>query len=115
VRFVQLAGAVSTAGIVLAVAVPNAVVAIVGFGLLGGGLAGIVPVVFSAAGRAAPDRPGPALAAVATVGYLGLLAGPAAIGGIGEVTDVRTGLAFVVLLTLLMTALGSRVPAGRQR
>lgn len=112
VRFVQLAGVVSTAGIVLAVAVPNAVVAIVGFGLLGGGLAGIVPVVFSAAGRAAPDRPGPALAAVATLGYLGLLAGPAAIGGIGEVTDVRTGLAFVVLLTLLMTALGSRVPAG---
>lgn len=112
VRFVQLAGAVSTAGIVLAVAVPNAVVAILGFGLLGGGLAGIVPVVFSAAGRAAPDRPGPALAAVATLGYLGLLAGPAAIGGIGEVTDVRTGLAFVVLLTLLMTALGSRVPAG---
>jgi MFS family permease len=112
VRFVQLAGVVSTAGIVLAVAVPNAVVAIVGFGLLGGGLAGIVPVVFSAAGRAAPDRPGPALAAVATVGYLGLLAGPAAIGGIGEVTDVRTGLAFVVLLTVLMTVLGSRVPAG---
>jgi MFS family permease len=112
VRFVQLAGVVSTAGIVLAVAVPNPVVAIVGFGLLGGGLAGIVPVVFSAAGRAAPDRPGPALAAVSTLGYLGLLAGPAAIGGIGEVTDVRTGLAFVVLLTLLMTALGSRVPAG---
>lgn len=111
VRFVQLAGVVSTVGIVLAVAVPNALVAIVGFGLLGGGLAGIVPVVFGAAGRAAPDRPGPALAAVATLGYLGLLAGPAAIGGIGEVLDVRAGLAVVVLLTLLMTALGSRVPA----
>ena len=112
VRFVQLAGLVSTAGMALVVAVPDPVVAIVGFGLLGGGLAGIVPVVFSAVGRAAPDRPGPALAAVATVGYLGLIAGPAAIGGIGEVTDVRTGLAFVLLLTVLMTVLGSRVPAA---
>lgn len=112
VRFVQLAGVVSTAGLTLAVAVPVAWVAIVGFGLLGGGLAGIVPVVFSAAGRAAPDRPGPALAAVATFGYLGLLAGPAGIGGIGELVGVRAGLAAVVLLTLLMTALGSRVPAA---
>lgn len=112
VRFVQLAGVVSTAGIVLAVAVPEPYVAILGFGLLGGGLAGIVPVVFSAAPRAAPDRPGPALAAVATVGYLGLLAGPAGIGGIGELVGVRAGLALVVVLTLLMTALGSRVPAA---
>ncbi len=112
VRFVQLAGLVSTAGIVLAVGVPRPAVVIVGFGLLGGGLAGIVPVVFSGAGRVAPDRPGPALAAVATLGYLGLLAGPAAIGGIGEVFDVRAGLTFVVLLTALMTLLGARVPAG---
>src|SRR6266566_4110427 len=40
------------------------------------------------------------------------LAGPAAIGGIGEVFDVRAGLTFVVLLTALMTLLGARVPAG---
>jgi MFS family permease len=112
VRFVQLAGLVSTSGIVLAIAVPAPAVAIVGFGLLGGGLAGIVPVVFSAAPRAAPDRPGPALAAVATLGYLGLLAGPAGIGGIGELVGVRAGLTLVIVLTLLMTALGSKVPTS---
>jgi MFS family permease len=111
-RFVQLAGLVSTAGIVLAVAVPHPAAVIVGFGLLGGGLAGIVPVVFSGAGRVAPDRPGPALAAVATLGYLGLLTGPAMIGGIGQVSSVRAGLTVVVLLTVLMTLLGSRVPPG---
>jgi MFS family permease len=113
--FVRVAGLVSTIGIVLAVAVPHPAVAIVGFGLLGGGLAGIVPVVFSAAGRVAPDRPGPALAAVATLGYLGFIAGPATIGGIGELVDVRAGLAAVIVMTLAMTLLGSRVPDAGDR
>ena len=55
--------------------------AILGFGLVGLGLANIVPILFSAAGRTPGMAPGAAIAAVTTAGYSGFLAGPPA-GGV---------------------------------
>jgi len=48
--------------------------------LLGVGLSVVVPMVFSAAAKT--GRPGPNLALVTTAGYVGMLVGPALVGGV---------------------------------
>lgn len=58
--------------------------AILGFGLVGLGLANIVPILFSAAGRTPGMAPGAAIAAVTTAGYSGFLAGPPMVGFAAE-------------------------------
>jgi hypothetical protein len=58
--------------------------AILGFGLVGLGLANIVPILFSAAGRTPGVAPGAAIAAVTTAGYSGFLAGPPMVGFAAE-------------------------------
>lgn len=54
--------------------------ALVGLALTGFGMANIVPVVFTAVAQTTRGAVGPAISAVATVGYFGLLAGPPLIG-----------------------------------
>jgi len=49
--------------------------AVAGCGLVGLGISNVIPVLFSAAGQVRGIQAGTALAAVATIGYLGLLAG----------------------------------------
>lgn len=112
--FVRGAGLLGTVGVALALAVAVPAVGIVGFALLGVGLAGIVPIVFSAAGRIQPDAPGSAIAGVSTLGYLGLLTGPALIGGVAQLTDLRLGLAAVAVLTAVMAGLARHVHQGER-
>src|SRR5262245_25063843 len=69
--------------------------AILGFGFVGLGIANIIPVLFSAAGRVHEVQSGTALAAVATTGYLGFLAGPPLIGLVAEVTNLSLALGLV--------------------
>ena len=52
--------------------------------LVGLGLANIVPILFSAAGRTPGMAPGAAIAAVTTAGYSGFLAGPPMVGFAAE-------------------------------
>jgi len=61
--------------------------AIAGAACLGLGMAGVVPIVFRAAGNVAGVGPGVALAAVSSMGYLGFLVGPPVIGGLAELTS----------------------------
>jgi MFS family permease len=67
-----------------------------GFAVLGAGLSFVVPLVFSAAARL--GRPGPNLAMVTSCGYLGVLAGPAIIGGLAELAGLPAALGTVVVL-----------------
>ena len=78
-----------------------------GFVLIGLGAANCVPILFTAAGRQTTMPESLAVPAVTTLGYAGLLAGPAVIGLVAGRTGLPTAFA---LLCLLMTcaALGSR-------
>lgn len=107
VRLVRVAAGTGTVGLVVAAAVPHPAAALAGFGLLGLGIATVVPLTFSAAGNHGTDsHAASAIAAVATVSYLGWLAGPSAIGGITEVTSlpVALGVAAVVLAMVAVLA-----------
>ncbi|MEV4379163.1 MFS transporter [Streptosporangium sp. NPDC049644] len=104
VHLVRYSGLVAALGLGTALLVGQTLVAFVGFALFGLGLATIVPQVFSAAGNHDPARAGQAIAQVATVGYAGLVAGPAIIGGAAELIGLPAALGIPVLLAAFMAA-----------
>lgn len=89
-------------GLALGPVFGTAPAAVAGFALAGLGLANIVPVLFGTAGRMRGQEPGTAIAAVATMGYTGFLAGPPLIGYVAETTDLGTGLLVLVLASLIV-------------
>ncbi|MFF5937797.1 MFS transporter [Streptomyces sp. NPDC012508] len=98
VRTVRVGGVAATVGGVLVVLAPHAVVAMTGFGLIGLGVAVVVPLAFAAAGRSGPN-PSQAIAGVATITYTSGLIAPSAIGGIADATSLMFSFGLVTLLT----------------
>ena len=96
-------------GSALALLIPWAPLAIIGFGVVGAGLSSVFPIVISAAGRSSDTSSGNAIAAVATCGYVGFLVGPPAIGFLAQVAGLRAALLLIVALSLLAAALSPRV------
>ncbi len=99
----------ASAGLALAVLAsvwftPGWPVALVGFALVGLGGANIAPVLFTAAGRQTVLPENLAVAAVTTLGYAGVLAGPAAIGFAANLVGLDTALLGVAALLLLVSA-----------
>jgi hypothetical protein len=80
--------------------------AVIGFALIGLGIANAVPILFSAAGRHEPA--GPSLAAVFTVGYTGFILGPPLIGGLADTIGLPETLALLCFVALAVTVLGGR-------
>jgi hypothetical protein len=76
--------------------------AILGFGLVGLGLANVVPILFSAAGRTPGIAPGAAIAAVTTAGYSGFLAGPPMVGFAAEWIGLPGALGLLAVAVGLM-------------
>ncbi|HMG48940.1 MAG TPA: MFS transporter, partial [Inquilinus sp.] len=104
---VRLGSALAAAGFLLAILVPWPVAGLVGFFLVGVGAANVVPVLFSAAGRVPGTDPGLAISTIATLGYCGILAGPAAIGFVADHLGLPLALGLVAAL-LVATAAAAR-------
>ncbi|MBX9931637.1 MAG: MFS transporter [Methylobacterium sp.] len=103
-RIVALGGLIAAAGLVIATLVPSWQATLLGYALVGAGCANIVPVLFTAVGRqrVMPERL--AIPAVTTLGYAGVLAGPAAIGFVAHATSLSTALLMVAALLLGVAA-----------
>jgi predicted MFS family arabinose efflux permease len=97
-RVVRYGGALATVGIVLVTVAPALPVALLGYGLFGLGLAGGVPQLFTAAGNLDHRSAGALMARVVGLGYVGLLAGPAVIGGLTRLVPLNV--AFIVPIVL---------------
>ena len=95
---------IAAAGLGLGLLVHEPAAAIAGFALLGLGLAPVVPIAFSAAGDLDPRATGRLVGRVATLGYVGSVAGPIMIGWLAEATSLRAALGLVVLLALVIVA-----------
>ena len=95
---------VAAAGFLAMAALPSVAAALVGCALIGLGEANVVPALFSAAARGGRVDPSVAIAAVASPGYVGLLAGPALIGLAAQATSLPFALGGAGLLLLLITA-----------
>ncbi|AQW48916.1 MULTISPECIES: MFS transporter [Streptomyces] len=103
VRTVRTGGLLATAGGILVVTAPGAALAIAGFGLIGLGIAVVVPLAFAAAGRSGP-APSQAIAGVATITYTSGLIAPAAMGSIADLTSLTISFCLVTTLTLGLVA-----------
>ena len=108
--------ALVTVALAAVLLVGNPVAAVVGFALIGIGIANAVPLLFSAAGRVPPS--GPSLAAVFTVGYTGFIVGPPLIGVLADAVSLPGALATLCVAGLAVTVLGGRAAdaeeAGRR-
>jgi MFS family permease len=113
---VRASAAVGTAGVVLVVLAIATPVTIVGFALLGIGIATVVPLAFAAAGRIGTDgghaAAGNAIAGVATIAYGAGLAAPGAIGGLASVTSLTWSFVLVVVLVAAVAVLGGALAPG---
>jgi predicted MFS family arabinose efflux permease len=106
---VMVAGSVcAAAGYLLAVFVPSVPASLAGFTLVGLGASNVVPVIFSAVGRQNFVPPAAAIASITTIGYAGILAGPAMIGFIAAASSLQISLA-VVGLALIPVGLCARL------
>jgi hypothetical protein len=88
-------------------------VAIPGMALVGLGVANGVPLLFSAAGRT--GAPGPAIAAVGTMGYVAFLGGPPFLGFLADAIGLPGALATICLATATVAAFGGAVRGSRSR
>lgn len=102
VRVLIWGGIVAVLGIVLLLASPVAVIALFGFVLIGLGASNIVPVLFSLAGRQKVMPPALAVASVTTVGYGGILLGPAMLGLVAHQFDLSVAFALLALLLAII-------------
>jgi len=108
----RVGGLLAIAGLALAVFSPWLAVAIAGFAVFGLGASNLIPLTFSAAGRAGGDGPAAAtaLARFTTFTYAGILFGPAAIGWVAQGIGLMWTLA-VLIPILGAIAVSSRVTA----
>ncbi|MEM9983956.1 MAG: MFS transporter [Bacteroidota bacterium] len=100
-KIIRVGTALGVAGIAL-VLIPWVPSVLLGFGCMGLGLSCVVPVLFSRSGQVPGLSPSMGIASVASMGYLGFLAGPVVIGFLAE--ELGIGLAFASLLLLVGTA-----------
>lgn len=106
-RVVLVGGLCAAFGFVVATVVPFWEATLLGYALVGVGCANIVPVLFSAVGRQNVMPENVAVPAITTLGYAGILAGPAGIGFVAHLTSLPT--AFLVLAAMLVAvSLSSR-------
>jgi MFS family permease len=105
---VAASGAVALIGAVTLLAAVAAPMALAGFGLLGIGLALVMPLAFSRAAAHGEPSPGAAIAAVATLGYGGMLLGPPVMGFIAAALSLRVAMAVVAVLAVVVLCLSLR-------
>lgn len=108
-RLVRVGALIAAVGLGVSLATGNPYAALLGFACAGIGFSTIFPTALAAAGHSNDTPPGPALAAVATTGYLGFLVGPPSIGFVSELAGLGGALYIVVALSAAVMLLASAV------
>ena len=98
---VRYGAALAAIGLTTVILAPWVPVGLVGWALFGLGLSGGVPQLFTAAGNLDPRAAGALMARVVGLGYVGLLAGPALIGGLTHWMPLNVAFVLPVILCVL--------------
>jgi predicted MFS family arabinose efflux permease len=88
-RVMTLGGLCAAAGFLTATLAPDSEIVLAGFLLIGIGASNIAPILVTAAGRQQDMPPAAAISAVTTLGYAGILAGPALIGFVAHISSLH--------------------------
>jgi MFS family permease len=110
VTLARAGGAVAASGVSPALVVGSEPVALAGFAAMGSGLGVIVPLLFRAAAAAPGVSASVGVAAASTIGWLGFLAGPPAIGFAAGAIGLRGALAIIVAMVSLVVLAGGAMP-----
>ena len=109
-RVLLLGGLCGALGFFTAVMAGSVPLALLGFLLVGLGASNVVPILFTAAGNQRAMPAGLAIGAITTLGYAGILAGPAVIGFVAHASSLN--LAFAGLgCAMLVIAASARLGA----
>ncbi|MFY0731313.1 MFS transporter [Pseudomonas sp. NFX15] len=107
-RVIVFGGLTAASGLFLATFAPSWEAALVGYALLGAGCSNIVPVLYTAVGKQTVMPESIAVPAITTLGYAGILAGPAVIGFIAHGSSLSFAFALMAVL-LVAVAVGGKV------
>lgn len=107
--------AMAAAGITIVALSPWIWSAFAGWALFGLGLSGCIPQLFSAAGHTDPTAAGTNVSRVAGLGYLGMLAGPAAIGWMTHLVALNHTFLLMTLLCMITAATAGILRTGSDR
>jgi len=107
-RVIVCGGLLAAGGLFLATFAPDWEVALVGYAMLGAGCSNIVPVLYTAVGKQTVMPESIAVPAITTLGYAGILAGPAVIGFIAHGSSLSFAFGLMALL-LVAVAIGGKV------
>jgi len=109
IALVRTGGLLAASGLALALVVGTAPAALAGLAAMGAGLGVVVPLLFRAAGSTPSVSASVGVAAVSTLGWLGFLAGPPAIGFAAGAVGLRAALVLVVLAGVVLALLAPSV------
>lgn len=101
---VTLGGVLASSGMILCLLFEGWPASLVGYSLIGAGCSNIAPVLFTAVGRQQRMPHQVAVPAVITMGYAGILIGPALIGMIAHVSTLSLALGCLIFLLLFVSA-----------
>jgi len=114
VTVMRWSGALAAVGMTGVLLMPWPIASLLTFSIVGLGLANVVPVLFSAASRQPDVPPAHGIAAVSSMGWLGMMAGPPLIGVVAHAVSLTVGLSSVVVFATVM-GLGSLKALGAKR
>ena len=82
----------------------------VGFALVGIGLATVVPILYNAATRVPGVSRAAAIASVSSIGYVGFMIGPPIVGALAHATSLTVAMATQILAALVLIIGALRIP-----
>jgi predicted MFS family arabinose efflux permease len=111
-KILAFGGICAATGFALVTLVPTWPVALLGFALVGVGCSNVVPVLFTSVGRQTAMPESMAVPAITTMGYAGILVGPAAIGLVARAVSLSAAFLIVSLMLIGVAVSGRLVVVG---
>lgn len=99
----------ATTGFIVLIVSHTLFITALAFLLIGLGVANIAPMLFTASGQQKDMPDALAVAAVSTLGYSGILVGPALIGFVAHLSSLIGAFVFVSLLSIILLIVSGRV------
>lgn len=107
-RLYLISSALISSGILLMVIFPYFWPAIIGFSIVGLGVAGIMPMTYFLAGKSEKYSPGMAISIVTTYGIVGMLLGPPLIGYIAHLFGLKFSFIFLGAAGLMLIPISKK-------
>lgn len=105
-RVIIYGGSIAATGFLLATLAPMWQAALLGYALVGAGCSNIVPVLYTAVGKQTLMPEAIAVPAITTIGYAGILAGPALIGFVAHGSSLSFAFGLIALSLVVVAASG---------